>query len=51
VVTHDKFLIDPEIQMLEVGLLTLFSELRIWVLLDLLQFTPIFTTKHANPLT
>jgi hypothetical protein len=33
VVTHDKILIDQEIQRLEVGMFTLFSELSIWVLL------------------
>jgi hypothetical protein len=42
---------DQEIQKLKVVMLPLFSELRIWVLLDLFQFTPIFTTKHGNPHT
>jgi hypothetical protein len=35
VVTYDKFLMDQKIQRLDVGLLTLFSELSIWVLFDL----------------
>jgi hypothetical protein len=39
-VTHDKIIIDKEIQRLEVGWFTLFPELSIWVPSDLFAIYP-----------
>jgi hypothetical protein len=52
-VTHNKLLIDQEIQRLKVGLLTLFSEFKKNKDAhgSFLQFTPSFTTKYGNPQT
>jgi hypothetical protein len=50
-VTHDKIPIDQEILRLELGLITLFSELGIWVLFDLFANYPkslYKTRKYPN---
>jgi hypothetical protein len=39
-VTHDKIPIDQEILRLELGLITLFSELGIWVLFEFFAIYP-----------